>query len=209
MAVSTRSDRRRERTREQLVDSARALISEKGVAGLRIGEITARADVALGSFYNHFETKEALVDAVVGESLEALAASVAGGEADDQDPAEVVAEAIRRFVRLADDDPSFAQLIVHLNHADTVFATAVYPYARFALQRAIEAGRLETPDVEVSLTTIVGGSLALMRAVVDGRIAPGAGDAFAELVLRSLGLEAAEAHEIASQPLADAGGVAA
>jgi AcrR family transcriptional regulator len=183
--------------------AGRALITEKGVAGLRIGEITDRADVALGSFYNHFESKEELVDAVVGESLEALAESVAGADVDlaDVDPAEVVAAAIRRFVRLADDDPDFAQLCVHLNHADTVFAAAVQPYARFALQRAIDAGRLDTPDVDVSLTTIMGGSLALMRAVVDGEVPAGAADAYAELVLRSLGLPPDEARAVASRPL--------
>jgi AcrR family transcriptional regulator len=202
--TTTRGSRRRERTRERLMQAGRELITEKGVAGLRIGEITERADVALGSFYNHFESKEELVDAVVGESLEALAASVAGADVEDVDPAEVVAAAIRRFVRLADDDPDFAQLCVHLNHADTVFASAVQPFARFALQRAIDAGRLDSPDVDVSLTTIMGGSLALMRAVVDGRIPTGAGDAYAEMVLRSLGLAPDAAREIAHRPLPDA-----
>jgi AcrR family transcriptional regulator len=183
--------------------AARALITEKGVAGLRIAEITERADVSLGSFYNYFETKEMLVDAVVGESLESLASSLAAGTVADQDPAELVGEAIRRFVSLAYDEPSFAQLIVHLNHADTVFAVSVAPFARLALERAIDAGRVAVVDLDVAVAATIGGSLAIMRGIVDGRIGPGAEIAFAESQLRAFGLDRAEAHEIANRPLPD------
>ena len=36
-----------------------------------IGEITEAADVAIGSFYNHFASQEALFEAVVSDTLEA------------------------------------------------------------------------------------------------------------------------------------------
>src|SRR5882757_8823572 len=111
--VPNRTDRRRERTRGKLTDATRELIVEKGVSGLRINEITERADVALGSFYNHFESKEEIVDAVVTDSLRELAEALATGAVED--PAELVSVAIRRFVGLAYDDPAFARLVVHLN----------------------------------------------------------------------------------------------
>jgi AcrR family transcriptional regulator len=198
--TSSRGARRRARTRGRLTEAARALISEKGVAGLRIQEITESADVALGSFYNHFESKEELVEAIVAESLEALAAAVAEGR-PGQDPAELVAAAIRRFVRLAYDDPDFARLLVHLNHADALFATAVLPYARGALQAGIDAGRLVTGDIEVALTAIVSGSLGMLRAIVDGRHGQAADVAYAAHVLASLGLTPDEALAVASAAL--------
>jgi AcrR family transcriptional regulator len=198
--TSTRGARRRERTRGRLTDAARALIAEKGVAGLRIQEITESADVALGSFYNHFESKEELVEAIVGESLAALAAAVAEGE-PGQDPAELVAAAIRRFVRLGYDDPDFARLLVHLNHADALFAQAVLPYARQALQHGIDEGRLVAADIEVALTAIVAGSLGMLRAIVGGRHGADADVAYAAHVLASLGLPPDEALAIASAAL--------
>src|SRR5260221_127335 len=128
---------------------------------------SASADVGLGSFYNHFESKEDLVAAVIMESVAGLAETVATKLSDDQDPAEQVAFAIRRFVSLAYDDPGFAQMLVHLNHADALFATTVKPFARVVMEDGIASGRLDPPDLAVALTTTVGGALALMRGIAD------------------------------------------
>ena len=192
-----RRERRRERTRDAMTDAARELITEKGVAGLRISEITERADVALGSFYNHFESKEDLVEAVVAESLQSLAEALATPTEAGQDPAELVSLAIRRFVGLAYEDPSFATLVVHLNHADALFVTAVHPAARSAVELGIRNGRFDVEDLEVAVTAIVGGSLALMRAIVDGRVGEGAAELYAASALRALGVPKDEARLIA------------
>jgi len=197
----TRRDRRRERTRDALKGAARDLITAKGVAGLRIQEITERADVALGSFYNHFETKEDLVEAVVADSIGSLADALATPTTEHQDPAELVADAIRRFVGLAYDDPDFARLVVHLNHADALFVTAVHPAARRALELGLADGRFDIADLEVAVTGIVGGSLALMRAIVDGRLSEGADQEYARTALRALGVPVEEATAIVSRPL--------
>jgi AcrR family transcriptional regulator len=195
----SRIDRRRERTRKRLIEAARSQIAEKGVSGLRINEITEGADVALGSFYNHFESKEAIVEAIVAESLQELAEALATGSLED--PAELVSAAIRQFVGLAYDDPEFARLVVHLDHADALFARAVHPAARRAVDVGIASGRFAMNDVEVAVTAILGGSLHLMRGIVDGRAAKGAQDAWAELALRLLGLTPEEAAEVARRPL--------
>ena len=200
-AAPTRTDRRREQTRAALVGAARDLITTKAVSGLRINEITERADVALGSFYNYFESKEDIVETVVSESLRDLAEAVATKTTDDQDPAELVSLAIRRFVRLAYDDAGFARLVVHLNHADALFASAVHPAARGAVEAGITSGRFQVTDLEVAVTAIVGGSLALMRAIVDDQLPAGAETAYAELAIRALGISPDEAAEITARPL--------
>ena len=46
------------------------------VAGLRIQDITEEADVALGSFYNYFQSKEELLEAVITESLSDLTSAI-------------------------------------------------------------------------------------------------------------------------------------
>jgi AcrR family transcriptional regulator len=197
--VRTRTDRRRERTRGKLTDATRELIAEKGVAGLRIQEITERADVALGSFYNHFDSKEAVVEAVIADSLQGIAETLAADPVEDA--AELVSVAVRRFVGLAYSDPEFASVVVHLNHADSLFGVAVHPAARTAVQRGINEGRFDVPDLEVAVTGILGGSLAVMRAIIDGRLGTNAEIAHAEAALRSLGLPPADAAEVVSRPL--------
>jgi AcrR family transcriptional regulator len=192
---------RRERTRGNLVRAGRDLITEKGVAGLRISEITEGAGVALGSFYNHFGSKEELVEAVVADSLGALAETVATKTTADQDPAELVSIAIRRFIGIAYEDPDSAQLVVRLEHADALLVESVHPPARRAVDEGIASGRFSVPDTATAVTGIIGGALTIMRAIADGRVGPGAQSAYAELALRALGLPAAEAAEIVARPL--------
>ena len=183
-----RRARRREQTHQALKDAASALIAEKGVAGLRLQEITDRADLALGAFYNYFDTKEELVEAVVADSITTLSEKLAVPASDDQDPAELVGDAIRRFVTLAYETPEFARLLVHLDHTRRLSADAVHPAARRALERGSDSGRFTIENLDVMVTGIVGGAIALIRDIIDGHIGDGAAEQYARASLRSLGV---------------------
>src|SRR5437764_3640167 len=102
--VSPRRTRRRDRTRQELLTAARALIAEKGVADLRVSDVTERIDIALGSFYSHFETKDQIVETVLSETVSALADAI--GDVGDhlEDPAEAMSIGIRKLVGLCDTD---------------------------------------------------------------------------------------------------------
>src|SRR5580692_9911708 len=52
-----RCDRRREKTRVDLIQAAERVISSKGYHQTRIADIATEADVGLGTFYLHFKTK--------------------------------------------------------------------------------------------------------------------------------------------------------
>lgn len=190
-----RSDRRRERTREKLVTAARALIASNGVAGLRIAEITDRADVGRGSFYNHFDSKEALVEAVVADSLRGLAERVLA-ELPQGDSAVAASAADRQFIRLATDDPDLARLLVHLEHSEGLFAAAVRPYALRALEAGVTDGRFALPDLDVALLALTGSAFAVIRAILAGDAPPDADSVHAEYALRMFGVAPGEAREI-------------
>ena len=195
MTETSRIDARRERTRQRLLDAGRALIAEKGVAGLRIQEITAHADVALGSFYNYFPTKEDLVEAVVEESLENLGAETVVDDAI-QDPAITTSKAIRRVVGLAYGDPGFARLLLNLTHADALFARSFHPFARQVVERGIDRGRFSVPDIEAAVNLVVSSSLSLIRAILDGEHDEGVAEAHTEMCLIALGIVPSEAREL-------------
>ena len=199
--VPTRGTRRRARTRQKLTEAASVLIAEKGVAGLRIQEITERADVALGSFYNHFKTKEELVEAVVTDTIDVRARGIVATMSSIEDPAEAVAFAIRRVIGIAYEDPELAWLFVNLDRADALFETIVLTAALAVLETGVARSRLQTPDTHIALTVMVGGALAIVRGILDGRYGAGAEVVFAESTLRSFGLSRDEAHAIATLPL--------
>lgn len=181
--------------------AARELIIERGVAGLRIADLTDAADVGRGSFYNHFASKEDLVAAVVQDSLATLAATTLADISPDHDPAVRASLADRKFVRLAYEDPDFARLLVNLHHGEDLFSTAVEPFARAELEPGVASGRFEVPDLDVMLVMLGASALGLIRAILDDRLPADADQAHAESILRLLGIPADEAREISRIPL--------
>src|ERR1017187_4595468 len=59
-------------TRDRLIESARYLFWERGFAGTSMADLLAHSNVNSGSFYHFFESKEALLRAVLTGYLDAL-----------------------------------------------------------------------------------------------------------------------------------------
>jgi AcrR family transcriptional regulator len=194
-----RHARRRERTRTKLVDAARKLFARQGIDNTRINEITDEADVGFGSFYNHFESKEAIVEAVLAEAVAAQGEAIDAATAELDDPAEVVAAAHRSLLNLARSDPGWGWLVIRLDLSLSL--RALGPFARRDLERGIKAGRFRVPDKSVALVATGGALLAVMRDVLDGQAPRDADRHHAEGVLRMLGLTAEDAAEVARRRL--------
>src|SRR5215831_17468065 len=75
-AVDNRFERRKARTRDDLIAAATRVLAEKGLHGTKIADIAAAADVGVGTFYLHFDTKDALYDALVEDTIHRLKAAV-------------------------------------------------------------------------------------------------------------------------------------
>ncbi|HWC30261.1 MAG TPA: helix-turn-helix domain-containing protein, partial [Dehalococcoidia bacterium] len=50
-----------EETRERILEAASRLFREQGIHGVGLATIMAEADLTVGTFYTHFESKEALL----------------------------------------------------------------------------------------------------------------------------------------------------
>ncbi len=57
-------------TKERILETALELFSEKGYSDTNLREITARLGMTKSAFYKHYESKEALWDALVGRMEE-------------------------------------------------------------------------------------------------------------------------------------------
>jgi len=66
----TRVAKRREKTRRVLLDVALGLFYEKGIYWTKIEDITERADIGKGTFYQYFDTKEHLLAELLREGLD-------------------------------------------------------------------------------------------------------------------------------------------
>jgi AcrR family transcriptional regulator len=202
-APPTRSDRRRERTRHQLLAAARELFADQGVGETRIAQITERADVGAGSFYNHFSDKDEIVEAVVSDVAQQQRELVVEGVTEIDDPAAVVAYAHRHFVRLALADPTFARLMVGFDPSHRLLFEINGPKALRDIERGIDAGRFKVESAESALYATGGLLLGTMVGILQGVLGEGADLAHAAAVLRVLGLTRADAARVAARVMRD------
>lgn len=86
------------RTRRALLDAAAAEFGEKGFHNASISGITARAGVALGSFYTYFDSKDALFRALVRDMSARVKDHVAPAMSGATDQLAAEREGLRSFL---------------------------------------------------------------------------------------------------------------
>lgn len=200
---TNRAERRRLRTRAALVAAAREVFASQGVDATVISDITEAADVAKGSFYNHFDSKDAILRAVVVETLSSLGAALdVVTEPMRDDPARVVAVCLRHTLRACVEDPTLGWFVLRASDFIAVGDVALGTYGRRDLRRGIESGRFRFEDPDLASTMIAGSTEALLRRRLEGDLGPEADAAFAAHALRMLGIPEDEARAISGEDLA-------
>jgi AcrR family transcriptional regulator len=201
-AVITRTERRKARTRASLVSAAQQLIAE-GRTGVAILEITQLADVGMGSFYNHFESKEDLFQAAVDDALERHGALMDQLTADLDDPAEAFAQSFRLTGRLHRAHPELSKVLLATGPRLLTSDSGLAPRARRDITKAVQAGRFSLADPEIGLVVAGGTALALGQLLHDHpeRDDATTTDQTTQAVLRTFGVPDDEAAELCSRPL--------
>ncbi|MGQ4432593.1 TetR family transcriptional regulator [Streptomyces sp. SAS_260] len=198
---ANRFERRRAKTRQALIGAARQIMAEQGGTDVSIQAIADRADVGFGTFYNHFETKDALFDAAVADALEEYGQLLDAATADIEDPAETFAASVRLTLRLAASHPEIIGILRFRGLQHVHSGTGLGPRALRDLEVGKASGRFDIKDAQVALGAVGGIVLALVQLGATSDLNASAGEEAAELVLRMLGLPPDEAHEISVRPL--------
>lgn len=199
--AGTRVERRKARTRAGLLAAARQLFAAHGMEHTTIAQIAEHADIAIGSFYNYFRTKEELLDALLEEELSQQLALLELRQAHVEDPAEKISIAHRHLVRSAQSDSDWAWLLVRLEVPFRAAWSVLGHSARSDLDAAIAAGRFHVVDPALALNASGGALFAVIHAQLVGERSQQADVLHAEGVLRSFGLDRSEAAEIARRAL--------
>jgi len=196
-----RVERRKARTRAGLLAAARELFAANGVQQTTIAQIAGHADIAIGSFYNYFATKDELLEALLEDELSRQLRLLQERQAKVEDPAEKISIAHRHLVRVASEDAHWAWLLVRLEAPYRIAWSVLGQAAKRDLREGIEAGRFEVADERLALNASAGALFAVVHAQLVGEVGEAADCGHAELVLRSFGLDRGEAAEIAHRPL--------
>ncbi len=211
-----RGARRKRETRRRLLRAALTLMSQRGMDSVAINEITEAADVGFGSFYNHFESKEAVYAALVNEVFENFGAALAQLSDSLDDPAEVIAASIRYTLKQAQEDPEWGNFLLKAGFSAQILSRGLGRHLLRDLQSGYAQGRFRDNDPLAALLVISGAVLATIATEFNLAAPDGTGlanarelglatDNLAQRVtsalLRQLGLTDSEAAEIATRPL--------
>lgn len=197
-----RFDRRKARTRASLIRAAQQLLAE-GREDAPIAEITQVADIGVGSFYNHFATREELFDAAIEEALDTHGAVLDELTLGLEDPADIFATSFRITGRLHRLEPQLSTVVLASGLSLLQAKKGLVPRLRRDLAAAHQAGRLKIEDLDLAVAMIGGAALTLAQLIHDQpeRDDAEATDLVTIKLLQMLGLTPAQARKLGTHPL--------
>lgn len=136
----SRRQRERQRHRDEIVDAAMRLFSEKGFHNVSMQEIAAEAEFATGTIYNFFDSKEALYREImdeVADNVLSLVKPILEGEADER---EKIAGFIWASIRVFQENSAAIRLFLRANQGPLTHVST----AHFSETAAKVHGTLQT-----------------------------------------------------------------
>lgn len=109
--ASAKTDRRTQR-RDAIIAAATQLFAKAGYAGCEMDRLAAELNVAKGTLYLYFPSKEELFYACVDAGMQALQQSVQEAIANQPDRLERIRRGIYAYLQFFDEHPALVELFI-------------------------------------------------------------------------------------------------
>jgi AcrR family transcriptional regulator len=152
-------DRRRQETRQRILDAAHDLFRERGYAATSVDEIAECADVARRTLFNYFERKQDLLTAWAAERRGRLAELLAVDSADASPVGTMLRHQVLNLAEMTESDVPLAAILVQGWYVELSELGAVFPIFesfRDAIvlgQRAGEVASAVDPEIVAEMLT--------------------------------------------------------
>src|SRR5688500_16594829 len=162
--------------RESILEAALACFVERGFHGTAIPQIAEKANIAAGTIYHYFDSKEALVNALYRQWKAAVAQRVFTAfpqGASSRTQFQVMWHEIVAFALGAPTAFAFIELHNHASYLDAeslAIDRSVKEFARTMIERAQSEGLVKPLDAYVLMELVFGAFVGMMRAHWEGRI---------------------------------------
>jgi AcrR family transcriptional regulator len=187
--------------RARLLDSALALVAERGVAATSIDDIIAAARVSRGTFYKYFAAPDTLLRELALELTNDILRTVHPLVLQHDDPAARIATGLRLVVRLAESRPAVGSFFLRLGWPDIDRRHMLFDFVQRDLAVGMRKGRFTAMPILLALNIVAGLALGAIHAVLSKESARDIAEQATASALRALGIEAAQAARLVALPL--------
>lgn len=192
-----RMEKRRQRTRQQLLDAVEAIVLEHGYAEASAEAIAELADLGRSTFYNHFDNKQDAVLAMLTQHYHDYGDAAYVPLEETPDRAESVFRSTVRLFKAMANDPLTRQLV----DRPRVLAQAIAESQREFLVRDFTEGVMQgrfkfVVSLENMGTAMNWGFVGMLIFAINNETVDATSVEWAKLVLLNLGIPAEEIQDL-------------
>ncbi|NOT39582.1 MAG: TetR/AcrR family transcriptional regulator [Alphaproteobacteria bacterium] len=157
--------------RQAIIDAARQVFAELGYGATTVRDIIRATDLASGTFYNYFKSKEEVFQALQDETALRVRPRLRAERIRARTFEEFIAGSFRTFFDFVKNDHStFATMRrnpeMQRVRIDTPEVVAGFDELRVDLERAIESGVVPDADPDLLMASIVGVAFEIANHLV-------------------------------------------
>lgn len=165
--------------RRAVIRAAMDLAADGGYEAVQMRDVATNADVALGTLYRYFPSKDHLLVAALGEWAREMQTRATQRPPRGETPADRVADVLRRAARAMERSPrltaALATALTNLSFDDpasAAYARGVYETMAATIERAMDNGD-RIPDKDLVIRILGHVWLAALVATTRGWESPG------------------------------------
>jgi TetR/AcrR family transcriptional regulator len=122
MGSKERREREKEQRKSHILDTARALLLEKGMNATSINQIAKRSELSVGAIYFYFKDKEELFAALQVEGLELLHEAISQAVNRKSTPEKKIRSIAQAYLRFSEEHKNYFDIINYfLTSPETIF----------------------------------------------------------------------------------------
>lgn len=176
----TRKEKPVSKTRQRIVDASLALFVSQGIAATTTRDIAGAADIAEGTIYRHFESKDVLATEIFRESFKPLSDALASIEQGPGTMLERLERTVTHFYRSFDADQTrWVYVMTYQTGPQSRLPNGTptpYTLMRKMLTDAMAAGEIRDIDpalhTQILLGMIVQPAMGIVYDELEGPLAP-------------------------------------
>lgn len=180
---------RKRATRQTILDAGRDAFSELGFDACTVRDIIRRTDLASGTFYNYFDTKEAVLQEIVGDEIQQLTKRMQASRRGAVDLYHFVLSAYRDVFHSVVSNPDVYRIMlrneaaVRQMYAETGFGNSLNAL-KADMHDAVSRGVLPDINVDWLAGVFFGAGYEVGRSLISEEAGPTEAEAAAEFTAR-------------------------